>query len=223
MKLLFLAPANSVHSARWIRWFAEHGHEVTWISAHPLEVAAPPGVTLHLLPQGGGTAMRWLRWLRAVHAFARAARPDVVHVHSLGTYALLAFAIPGNLPMVATPWGSDIILDAKSWWRRRIVWRTLNRSVLYTCDAQHMRPRLAEFGVDPSRVRIINFGVETDRFVAIAKNRKRDLDPGGVRCARITHPDAPAPTSLPLETAFYFTAADIVREARALCVVGAPA
>ena len=141
MKLLFLAPANSVHSARWIRWFAEHGHEVTWISAHPLEVAAPPGVTLHLLPQGGGTAMRWLRWLRAVHAIARAARPDVVHVHSLGTYALLAFGVPAGLPMVATPWGSDIILDAKSWWRRAIVRRTLHRSVLHTCDAQHMRPR----------------------------------------------------------------------------------
>ena len=177
MKLLFLAPANSVHSARWIRWFAEHGHEVTWISAHPLEVAAPPGVTLHLLPQGGGTAMRWLRWLRAVHAIARAARPDVVHVHSLGTYALLAFGVPAGLPMVATPWGSDIILDARPWWRRAIVRRTLHRSVLYTCDAQHMRPRLAEFGVDPSRVRIINFGVETERFVAIAIHRKHELDP----------------------------------------------
>ncbi|MCX5766101.1 MAG: alpha-ketoacid dehydrogenase subunit beta [Gemmatimonadetes bacterium] len=39
----------------------------------------------------------------------------------------------------------------------------------------------------------------------------------GVHCARITHPDAPAPTSKPLEQAFYFTAADIVREARTLC------
>ena len=187
MKLLFLAPANSMHSARWIRWFAEHGHEVTWISAHPLDITPQPGVTLHVLPRDGATFARWVRWLKTVRAIARAARPDVVHVHSLGTYALLACAIPGNLPMVATPWGSDIILDAKSWWRRRIVWRTLNRSVLYTCDAQHMRPRLAEFGVDPSRVRIINFGVETDRFVAIAKNRKRDLDPGGgpVRPIRI--------------------------------------
>ncbi len=176
MKLLFLAPANSVHSARWIRWFSEHGHTVTWISAHPLDVAPPPGLTLHILPCDGATFTRWVRWLKTVRAIARAAQPDVVHVHSLGTYALLAFAIPGNLPMVATPWGSDIILDARPWWRRAIVRRTLHRSVLYTCDAQHMRPRLAEFGVDPSRVRIINFGVETERFVAIAKNRKSDRE-----------------------------------------------
>jgi pyruvate dehydrogenase E1 component beta subunit len=38
----------------------------------------------------------------------------------------------------------------------------------------------------------------------------------GVRCARLTHPDAPAPTSRALEQQFYFTAADIVRTAREL-------
>ena len=177
MKILFLAPANSTHSARWIRWFAAAGHQVTWISAHPLEVAQPPGLTLHVLPRDSGAFTRWSRWLRAVRRIVRAVRPDVVHVHSLGTYALLAFGVPAGLPMVATPWGSDIILDARPWWRRAIVRRTLHRSVLHTCDAQHMRPRLAEFGVDPSRVKIINFGVETERFVAIAKNRKHDRDP----------------------------------------------
>ena len=50
-----------------------------------------------------------------------------------------------------------------------------------------------------------------------------NLRSGGVRCARMTHPDAPAPTSRPLEQAFYFTAADIVREARSLCAQGTPA
>jgi len=44
-----------------------------------------------------------------------------------------------------------------------------------------------------------------------------NLRPGGVRCGRMTHPDAPAPTSRHLEQAFYFTAADIAREAKTLC------
>ena len=64
-------------------------------------------------------------------------------------------------------------------------------------------------------------GLAAEIIAGVAE--RHDLRPGGVRCARITHPDAPAPTSKPLETAFYFTAADIVREARALCVMGAPA
>lgn len=188
MKLLFLAPANSAHSTRWIRWFSEQGHEVAWISAHPLEFEAPLGVTWHILPAGGGTVvMRWIRWLTAVRAIARATRPDVVHIHSLGTYAALAFAIPSGVPMVATPWGSDIILDLEAWWRRAIVRHTLRRSVLYTCDAQHMRRRLAEFGVDPALVKIINFGVETERFLAIARQRHIDVAAagGGARPFRV--------------------------------------
>ncbi len=178
MKILFLAPANSIHSARWIRWFAAAGHDVTWISAHPLEVAEPPGLTLHVLPQDGGALTRWARWLSAVRRLVRDVQPDVVHVHSLGSYALLAFGVPSGVPMVSTPWGSDIILDANSWWRRAIVRRTLQRSVLFTCDAQHMRPRLAEFGVREDCVHIINFGVETERFVALAAARPAPASAG---------------------------------------------
>jgi pyruvate dehydrogenase E1 component beta subunit len=63
-------------------------------------------------------------------------------------------------------------------------------------------------------------GLAAEIIAGVAE--RHDLRPGGVRCARITHPDAPAPTSKPLETAFYFTAADIVREAHALCGMGAP-
>lgn len=192
MKLLFLAPANSIHSARWIRWFAAAGHEVTWISAHPLEVAEPPGLTLRVLPQEGGALTRWPRWLAAVRRTVRDLQPDVVHVHSLGTYALLAFGIPAGVPVVSTPWGSDIILDANSWWRRAIVRRTLQRSALYTCDAQHMLPRLAEFGVAAARVHIINFGVETERFAAIAAARPRWNDPSpGMSAVASSQPTAP--------------------------------
>jgi glycosyltransferase involved in cell wall biosynthesis len=195
MRVLFLAPANSIHSARWIRWVAAAGHEVTWISAHPLEVAQPPGLTLHVLPRDGGTVTRWRRWLRAVRRIVRAAGPDVVHVHSLGTYALLAFGVPSGVPMVSTPWGSDIILDANSWWRRAIVRHTLGRSTFCTTDAEHMRPRLVAFGVDPARVHIINFGVETERFVAIAQQRlERTAPPLRVISLRSLDPVYDIPT-----------------------------
>lgn len=170
MRLLFLAPANSIHSARWIRWFAEAGHTVTWISAHPADVAIPENVTLHVLPQLA-VITRWPRWLLEARRIIQAAKPELVHVHSLGTYALLAFGVPTGIPMVATPWGSDIILDANSWWRRAIVRRTLHRSALCTCDAQHMEPRLVEFRVDPKRIHFINFGIESERFTPIAALR----------------------------------------------------
>lgn len=141
------------------------------MSAHPLEVTTPPGIALHVLPKSRNPITRWASLLTAVRRIVLESRPDVVHVHSLGSYALLAFGIPSGTPMVSTPWGSDIILDATSWWRRAIVGHTLRRSACYTCDAQHMRPRLAKFGVPLDRVHIINFGVETERFASIAADR----------------------------------------------------
>ena len=41
-------------------------------------------------------------------------------------------------------------------------------------------------------------------------------DAVSLRVVRVTHPDAPAPTSKALESAFYFTAAFVSREARRL-------
>ena len=35
MKICFLAAANSIHSVRWIKYFYEKGHEISWISLAP--------------------------------------------------------------------------------------------------------------------------------------------------------------------------------------------
>ena len=37
MKILFLAAADSIHSHRWVRFFAEKGHEVHWVSLVPFD------------------------------------------------------------------------------------------------------------------------------------------------------------------------------------------
>ena len=52
-------------------------------------------------------------------------------------------------------------------------------------------------------------------ILAIAAESREPGQPA-LRAARITHPDAPAPTSLLLEKAFYFTADDVVSAARRL-------
>jgi glycosyltransferase involved in cell wall biosynthesis len=172
MRIAYLAPANSVHSHRWIRWFATNGHGIKWISAHPLVGEPLPGVSLTILPQGRRTPLRMLQWLRGVRRELRAAAPDCVHVHSLGTYALLALAVPAGIPIVATPWGSDLITDLATPWRRAIVRRAVQRARLYTCDAEHMRPRLVALGADRAKVHLVNFGIEADRYAAAAERRR---------------------------------------------------
>ena len=52
-------------------------------------------------------------------------------------------------------------------------------------------------------------------IIALAAEHRSERQPV-LRVARVTHPDAPAPTSRALESAFYFTADDIVRQSRKL-------
>ena len=34
MRILFFAGANSIHSRKWIGYFADEGHRILWISLH---------------------------------------------------------------------------------------------------------------------------------------------------------------------------------------------
>ncbi len=38
MRICFLAGADSIHSYRWIKYFADKGHEIHWISIVPLTI-----------------------------------------------------------------------------------------------------------------------------------------------------------------------------------------
>jgi len=57
-------------------------------------------------------------------------------------------------------------------------------------------------------------GLAAEILALVAESRRPDA--AALRVARITHPDAPAPTSKALEQHFYFGATDIATQARAL-------
>ena len=44
MKICFLAASNSIHSYKWVNYFHEIGHDVTWISLSPTIFDIPEGI-----------------------------------------------------------------------------------------------------------------------------------------------------------------------------------
>lgn len=162
MRLCFMAAANSIHSYRWIKYFAEVGHEVTWISLAPNIFDPLPGVRCFEVESSGRGRGILLGALKARKIFAKA-RPDVLHVHYVGAYGTMAL-LTGFRPLVATPWGSDVIYGKESPFKRPLIGWVLRRAAMVTCDAWHMRREVTRFGVPTDRIHIINFGVETDRF-----------------------------------------------------------
>ena len=180
MKICFLAAANSLHSYRWIRFFADKGHDVHWLSLYrlsldeyglnlnsvrnlyyyemnppltiPLTLTLPLTNIFRIFP-----AVKWLRGL------LKDINPDLLHVHSVGIYGLVA-AMSGFHPLVATAWGSDVLVRGRSRIKRPFVKYILNSADIITCDAKHMVHAMVKLGADKKKISIINFGIDTNKF-----------------------------------------------------------
>lgn len=186
MKLLFLAAANSIHSYRWIKYFAKAGHEVHWISLAP-SIFEPLTAVRYFEVERSSGLFGLLRAAAKIRNIVANFQPDILHVHSVGTYGIIGL-MSGFYPIVATPWGSDVIYGKESPVKRPFIARILRRAALITCDAWHMRDEVMLLGVPAERIHIINFGIDCERF------SPRPPHPG-IRAANDLG-DAPAVVSL---------------------------
>jgi len=116
MHICYLADIRSIHTRRWIEYFAPH-HRVTLVT---LDYPETPeliahrsfyesiGVDILMVPYAFPSII--LAPLRIRNILKRL-DPDVVHAHYATQYGFCA-SISG-IPYILTLWGSDIFLDPK--------------------------------------------------------------------------------------------------------------
>lgn len=173
MRLCYVGSLGSVHTERWIRYFAGRDHEVHVLTPVPASHHAPSTVHIHLvkqirtgrrqidLPINALLGIPQIMWYRAM---LRRINPDLVHAHYLNDAVFFA-SLAGARPFVSTAWGSDVLINPER--SRALRWMVrliLRRSDLITCDARHLREAPIRLGADPARVRIVYCGTDTDTF-----------------------------------------------------------
>lgn len=174
MKLCFLAGANSIHSKKWVKYFAERGHEVHWISLTLSTEGDIGDVKLYLirgLPLGRLYTLNLLLYAIRVKRLITKIKPDILHAHYAGVNGVVG-ALSGFHPFVLTAWGSDVLTAAKSKIKGPLVKFALNKADLITCDADHMQDAMARLGVDPKKIKLIYFGVDTHKFRPDERNEE---------------------------------------------------
>ena len=180
MKICYLGGIESIHTQRWVNYFADRGHEVHLIfpaSSHQIDLK---NVNLHTFQYeriplkiplisffiNSLLALRYLRKLLG------SIEPDILHVHYISIYSLLA-ARASTCPLVVTPWGSDVLLaPKKSRVARWIVQYVLKRADLITTDGEHMKLPLVELGADSQKIVLVYFGVDIDKFNPKQRNQR---------------------------------------------------
>jgi len=176
MRLCYLADAESIHVQRWARYFADSGHDVHIISYRsPNNYLIQSGsLNLHvirrILPhiKVVSIVVNGLSVFAQVRMLIREIRPDILHAHSAGDYALIG-ALMGFHPFVVTVWGSDILKIPKN---RTLRTRSyaLKKADLVTCDGEHIMQPIEQMGVTPQKIRLIYFGVDTTKFSPARKS-----------------------------------------------------
>lgn len=155
---------------RWVKYFADRGHEVHLISIQTYENDRAENVSLHLLkvfcPQI--RVVSYVIFLAysviRIRGLLRKLNPDILHSHYITSYGFLG-ALSCFHPLVMTAWGSDVLINPKSSRVKRwAVEFALRRADLITCDAEHIKAPLVELGANPAKINLINFGIDVQKF-----------------------------------------------------------
>jgi len=168
LRLGFIADPNSIHTRRWIAWFARAGHEVHLVD--PFEAVIEPGlpseVRVHRIEAPSGPPVIGLvRRRRRLHGVLRSIGVEVLHGQFVRRFGWQA-ALSGFHPLVVSPWGSDLLqVPARAlrtqWWNRF----ALRSADLVTVSSEGMRAASIRAGARPERIEQVHHGVDTSRFV----------------------------------------------------------
>ncbi len=162
VRLAFLSIGRHIHTERWIRWFADRGHECHLLTVQP---GAVPGITVHDISSGfGPKPMRYFLSLGKVRRILAEVRPDLLNTHFLTGYGYWGH-FSGFQPNVLTVWGDDVYVTPfenplKKWLARR----ALGSCAALTGDSQDILARSCELGADPERSFRVLWGVDFEEF-----------------------------------------------------------
>jgi len=169
LRICYLAGGRSVHTQKWVRFFAERGHDVylaTFAERSQIE-----GVKVRKLRYFSKVAYPFR--ILAVKKAVKEINPDILHAHYVSHNGVYG-ALTGFKPFVVTAWGDDILIEPKkSMVKRYLVKYVLRKADLITTDSLSAIKTIVGFGVDEEKVKLIVHGVDLRVFHPI--ENKEDL------------------------------------------------
>lgn len=169
MKLCFLAGANSIHSQRWVKYFADQGHKVYWLSLGIDANSVMPNTEFSCIKKFPVRHLRPLFYLTGLKKILKKIRPDILHVHQIWIDGIIG-ALAGFQPLILTPWGSDVLIAPRSRMKKPLIKFALKKAACLTCDGANTQKAMMDLGVPAQKIKIICFGTDVKKFQPQAKD-----------------------------------------------------
>ncbi len=163
-KILFIAPANSIHSHKWIEYFSNHNF--IWISYNKLNKD-----TLSLLSENQKKNIGKIKFLTTLYFpilpiifslfYTLKYQPKVIHIHSVYKYSILSFLIfYFHKNIILTVWGTDFLNHKDNFFIKYFFKFIFKRCKKITTDGIHIKNQINElFNFTKNKFSIINFGM----------------------------------------------------------------
>lgn len=168
LRILAVADCQSIHTLRWARRLADRGHELHIVSDR-VRVRAEDVEGMHVYDVRRLDPIMRLRGIRrarfggAIRALARRVGADIVHAHGTTPYGYWA-ARAGIHPLVVSPWGRDVLVDAKV-----EPGRSRSRAVFEAADwlvvnSEAIARAAIDAGADPERITFVMWHTNLEGF-----------------------------------------------------------
>lgn len=186
MNIIFIASSISIHSARWIKFFAnDTNNKIVWITS-----SAPNKETrrefYELKQKVKIFNTRNLIDLVGAMKFLLLGNYSIVHIHYLGWHSLWSLLILPTRKLILTPWGSDL-LTQKSYFQNLWLRYLIKSSDYIICDSQRLKNASIKLGANKNNFLISMFGIDTNLYkktrnvfskkkkIFIGSNRKLEI------------------------------------------------
>ena len=165
VKIAYLADGSSVHTKRFLDYFAERGYNISLITYTPSEMK-----NVRVYKVATSRIKILLRVIQSI-VLIRKVKPDILHAFYLTNNGVVG-ALSGFHPLILTPLGSDITTDPE----RSRIFRILVKLSMKRADVVHAsdnltKHRLMELGCTPEKIFLQQFGVDTNRFSPVARSQ----------------------------------------------------
>jgi len=160
MKICYIADAQSIHTQRWVKWFAERGHEVHLITDKPAEI---DNVKIYPV-KGRGKKINFLIRAWETRKLVKKIKPDILHVHYAFGYGTFG-AFANYHPFIVTAWGSDVLIEPKeSFLKRHVVKYVLKKADVVHSVGKNLTKELVTLVADQKKIITVPMGINIDIF-----------------------------------------------------------
>lgn len=177
MRICYLANASSIHTIRWVGFFAEKGHEVHVIS---FEKAQIKGVNVYILKLPmlvkNATFPLKMASIYTMKKLIKRIKPDILHAHYLTNYGFFG-ALCNFHPFIATVWGSDVLTVKTESLLIRLIKKFITTYVarktdIITADSKSLVKEIIKRGAPLEKIKLISHGVSINEFNSHKKSVK---------------------------------------------------